>query len=268
LSEFRRVLLGQFERGCRDELIHGRIGKEDVRRALAGKDLSQLRETVTKEFFTAPMRATISNTPLQALNLLNDPTYIEAARHLALRMIKAAPNVEAQIQYGYQTLLARTSATYQQSSRLTPALLAADPDNRLLARGPRFRLHAEFVRDQALAAAGLLSGKTGGKSVKPYQPAGLYVAVTINERLAEIRKQLPTAIVMQELAAFGWPCGAVTHVCDHARARSERGLHVRCDAVLCVGGSWLAPRDVIQRKDWAALQHNAEQAAEFARARK
>jgi len=50
LSEFRRVLLGQFERGCRDELIHGRIGKEDVRRALAGKDLSQLRETVTKEF--------------------------------------------------------------------------------------------------------------------------------------------------------------------------------------------------------------------------
>ncbi len=70
------------------------------------------------------------------------------------------------------------SATYQQSSRVGPALLAADPDNRLLARGPRFRLHAEFVRDQALAAAGLLSEKIGGKSVKPYHPPGLYELVT------------------------------------------------------------------------------------------
>ena len=71
-----------------------------------------------------------------------------------------------------------TSATYQQSSRVTPALLAADADNRLLARGPRFRINAEFVRDQALAAAGLLSEKVGGKSVKPYHPPGLYELVT------------------------------------------------------------------------------------------
>ena len=70
------------------------------------------------------------------------------------------------------------SATYQQSSRVTPTLLAADPDNRLLARGPRFRINAEFVRDQALAAAGLLSEKIGGKSVKPYHPPGLYELVT------------------------------------------------------------------------------------------
>ncbi len=71
-----------------------------------------------------------------------------------------------------------TSATYQQSSRVTPALLAADPENRLLARGPRFRMNAEFVRDQALSAAGLLSEKIGGKSVKPYHPPGLYELVT------------------------------------------------------------------------------------------
>ena len=70
------------------------------------------------------------------------------------------------------------SATYQQSSRVTLALLAADPENRLLARGPRFRIHAEFVRDQALAAAGLLSEKIGGKSVKPFHPPGLYELVT------------------------------------------------------------------------------------------
>ncbi len=71
-----------------------------------------------------------------------------------------------------------TSATYQQTSRVTPALFAADPDNRMLARGPRFRINAEFVRDQALAAAGLLSEKVGGKSVKPYHPPGLYELVT------------------------------------------------------------------------------------------
>jgi hypothetical protein len=74
-----------------------------------------------------------------------------------------------------------TSATYQQTSRVTPELLAVDPDNRLLARGPRFRINAEFVRDQALAAAGLLSEKIGGKSVKPYHPPGIYEMVTVGK---------------------------------------------------------------------------------------
>jgi hypothetical protein len=67
-----------------------------------------------------------------------------------------------------------TSSTYRQSSRATPELLARDPDNRLLARGPRLRLSAEMVRDQALFAGGLLVEKLGGPSVKPYQPAGLW----------------------------------------------------------------------------------------------
>ena len=66
------------------------------------------------------------------------------------------------------------SATYRQSSRETPELLQKDPDNRLLARGPRFRLPAELVRDNALAIAGLLTDKVGGSSIKPYQPAGLW----------------------------------------------------------------------------------------------
>ncbi len=67
-----------------------------------------------------------------------------------------------------------TSATYRQSSRTTKALLERDPDNRLLARGPRLRLSGEMIRDQALFAAGLLVEKQGGPSVKPYQPAGLW----------------------------------------------------------------------------------------------
>ncbi len=69
------------------------------------------------------------------------------------------------------------SATYQQSSRVNPDKLAVDPENRLLARGPRFRLDAETIRDQALAVSGLLIEKIGGKSVKPYQPAGLWKPV-------------------------------------------------------------------------------------------
>ncbi|MBI1312659.1 DUF1553 domain-containing protein [bacterium] len=66
------------------------------------------------------------------------------------------------------------SATYQQSSRVTPELLVRDPDNRLLARGARFRLPAEMIRDQALFVGGLLTEKLGGPSVKPYQPEGLW----------------------------------------------------------------------------------------------
>jgi len=66
------------------------------------------------------------------------------------------------------------SATYRQSSRVSPDLLAKDPDNRLLARGPSMRLSADMVRDQALAIAGLLVNKIGGPSVKPYQPDGLW----------------------------------------------------------------------------------------------
>jgi hypothetical protein len=69
------------------------------------------------------------------------------------------------------------SATYQQSSRVVPEKLAADPNNRLLARGPRFRLDAEVIRDQALAVSGLLVETIGGRSVKPYQPAGLWKPV-------------------------------------------------------------------------------------------
>jgi mono/diheme cytochrome c family protein len=70
-----------------------------------------------------------------------------------------------------------TSATYRQSSRLTPEKLAKDPADRLLSRGPRYRLDAETLRDQALFVSGLLVEHLGGPSVKPPQPAGLWEAV-------------------------------------------------------------------------------------------
>ena len=72
------------------------------------------------------------------------------------------------------------SSTYQQTSRVTPILLEVDPMNRLLARGPRFRLPAEMIRDHALSASGLMVTRIGGESVKPYQPPGLWGEVVFS----------------------------------------------------------------------------------------
>jgi hypothetical protein len=74
-----------------------------------------------------------------------------------------------------------TSSTYRQSSRVTPDLFEKDPENRLLARGPRFRLPAETVRDNALTISGLLNGEIGGPSAYPYQPKGLWEELAFGE---------------------------------------------------------------------------------------
>lgn len=74
-----------------------------------------------------------------------------------------------------------TSATYRQAATVTPDKLLKDPQNRLVSRGPRFRMDAEMVRDYALAVSGLLVPKVGGPSVKPYQPDGVWEAVAMPE---------------------------------------------------------------------------------------
>ncbi len=96
------------------------------------------------------------------------PSHPELLDWLATEFVRTGWDVKAM-----QRLIV-TSATYRQSSRATPELLRRDPDNRMLARGPRFRLPAETVRDQALAVSGLLAERVGGPSVKPYQPDGLW----------------------------------------------------------------------------------------------
>jgi mono/diheme cytochrome c family protein/cytochrome c553 len=82
-----------------------------------------------------------------------------------------------------------TSATYRQSAVATPALLERDPANRLLARGPRHRLDAEQLRDQALAASGLLVAKLGGRPVRPYQPEGIWEDVAMKESTTRYYRQ-------------------------------------------------------------------------------
>ncbi len=79
-----------------------------------------------------------------------------------------------------------TSATYQQCSDTTPGMMASDPENRLLARGPRTRLPAEMVRDSVLFAGGKLVEKIGGPSVKPYQPEGLWKILTLRPNMMQI----------------------------------------------------------------------------------
>jgi mono/diheme cytochrome c family protein len=104
------------------------------------------------------------------------PSHPELLDWLALEYVRLGWDTKALLR------LLVTSATYRQSSRVTPELLAKDPRNRLLTRGPRFRLDAETVRDQALAVSGLLSRKTHGPSVFPPQPPGLWQAAFNGER--------------------------------------------------------------------------------------
>ncbi|SEJ29106.1 Planctomycete cytochrome C [Dyadobacter koreensis] len=82
-----------------------------------------------------------------------------------------------------------TSATYRQSAVVTKDKLAADPDNILLARGPRYRIHAEFIKDLVLSSSGLLNKTIGGPSVKPYQPAGLWEGATSGRGLLSVYNQ-------------------------------------------------------------------------------
>jgi hypothetical protein len=82
-----------------------------------------------------------------------------------------------------------TSATYRQAATLTPEKLEKDSQNRLLSRGPRFRMDGEMVRDYALAASGLLSAKIGGPSVRPYQPPKVWEAVAMPESDTRVYKQ-------------------------------------------------------------------------------
>jgi hypothetical protein len=100
------------------------------------------------------------------------PSHPELLDFLANEFIQGGWNVKKMMK------LMVMSSTYRQQSKITPQSRERDPDNRLLSRGPRFRLQAEFVRDQALFASGLMVDKIGGPSVKPYHPPGLYEQVT------------------------------------------------------------------------------------------
>jgi hypothetical protein len=103
------------------------------------------------------------------------PSHPELLDWLATEFVQNGWNVKQ-----LQRLMV-TSAAYRQSSRTTPELTQRDPENRLLARGPRVRLQAEMIRDSALAASGLLNTKIGGPSVFPYSPKNLWEDIAFGD---------------------------------------------------------------------------------------
>ena len=102
------------------------------------------------------------------------PSHPELLDWLAVDFVESGWDVKRMLK---QIVL---SATYRQSSKLTPQLAKADPENILLARSPRFRLQGEFIRDTALDVSGLLVTHVGGPSVKPYQPPNIWNEVSLN----------------------------------------------------------------------------------------
>ncbi|MEM8945839.1 MAG: DUF1553 domain-containing protein [Planctomycetota bacterium] len=110
----------------------------------------------------------IVSTPLDFGSQGNRPSHPELLDWLSREFVASGWNVKQLVKKIVM------SATYRQSSLQTPEVLARDPHNVLLARGPRHRLPAEMIRDSALFASGLLVNRLGGPPVKPYQPAGLW----------------------------------------------------------------------------------------------
>jgi hypothetical protein len=125
------------------------------------------------------------------------PTHPELLDWLAVEFRESGWNVKQMLK------LIVMSGTYRQSSRLTPELVQRDPANELLARGPRFRLDAEVIRDSALAVSGLLVEKLGGRSVKPYQPEGLWEAVGfVGSNTAAFKQDDGEALYRRSLYTF------------------------------------------------------------------
>ncbi len=120
-----------------------------------------------------------------------------------------------------------TSSAYRQSAKLNPDKRDKDPDNRLLSRGPRFRMDAEMVRDYALAASGLLDRKIGGPSVKPYQPPGVWEAVAMPESNTRFyRIDTGPALYRRSMYTF-WKRAAPPAIMDVFNAPSREVCTVR-----------------------------------------
>ena len=118
-----------------------------------------------------------------------------------------------------------TSAAYRQSAAAPKEVIEKDPGNRLISRGPRFRMDAEMVRDYALAASGLLVEKVGGPSVRPYQPEGVWEAVAMPDSdTRDYRRDSGENLYRRSLYTF-WKRSAPPASMDIFNAPSRETLH-------------------------------------------
>ena len=119
------------------------------------------------------------------------------------------------------------SATYRQSALTDATKLAKDPENRLLSRGPRFRMDAEMVRDYALSASGLLNAKIGGESVKPYQPEGVWETVAMLQSNTRFYKRDAGERLYRRSMYWFWKRSAPPPSMDIFNAPSRENCTVR-----------------------------------------
>lgn len=153
------------------------------------------------------------------------PSHPELLDWLASEFVSSGWNVKHMLK------LIVMSSTYQQSSKVTAETLAADSENRLLARGARFRLTAQAIRDQALLLGGLLVEKVGGPPVKPYQPAGIWLDLSLGK--IKYERDSGEALYRRSLYTF-WRRGsaptmlfdvASRQVCKVRVSRTNTPLH-------------------------------------------
>lgn len=144
----------------------------DLAQWLTSKDHPLLARVTVNRFWQMLFGTGIVSTPADFGSQGDLPTHPELLDWLAVEFINSGWDVKSLIKSMVM------SATYRQSSIVPKDELQDDPGNTLLARGPRFRLQSEFIRDAALQVSGLLSDQIGGPSVRPYQPAGLWKEVS------------------------------------------------------------------------------------------
>ena len=189
------------------------------------------------------------------------PTHPQLLDWLATEFVRSGWDVKAML----ATMV--TSAAYRQTSDFTPDRLEADPDNSLLSRGPRFRLSAEMLRDQALAASGLLSAKIGGPPVMPWQPEGIWQVVYSSKQWEtspgedRYRRALYTlwrrTSPYPSMTTFDAPSG---ETCTIRRIRTNTPLQALVtlnDPTLMEAAQHLAKRSANEAKssDWERLDH-------------
>lgn len=183
------------------------------------------------------------------------PSHPELLDWLATEFVRLSWDVKAM-----QRLIV-TSATYRQSSKVSAELLEIDPENRWLARGPRFRLAPQFIRDSALAASGLLVPTLGGPSVKPYQPAGLWEGVAgINSNTVRYRQDSGPSLYRRSLYTY-WKRAvpppsmmifdaADREVCSVKRRLTNtplQALNILNDPTYIEASRWLATSALIEK---------------------
>ena len=153
----------------------GRPSRLDLARWIVSGDNPLTARVVVNRFWQHLFGEGLVRTPSDFGAQGAPPSHLELHNWLAAEFVRSGWDVKALLR------LLVTSHAYRQSSVVSPDLLELDPQNKLLARGPRFRLDAEVLRDQALALSGLLVPTLGGAPVYPYQPENIWEPVAIND---------------------------------------------------------------------------------------